>query len=338
MSTKQTIQSLVDQRNSAKLLFTAGPASLLPENLTGLQPCFGRGDQEYLAVEADVLNTLMAMSGHKQIVRMQGSASLALEMSAMNYLTGDVLIVATGYYSDRLHWLAESARRRTGTVKTVTPVSWQDMDGVQGQYDWVWACPTETSCGLKIPIDALATLAERTGARLMLDATASIGLESGHHQADVIAYSSCKGLFGLTGACFIAFNELPDHEPDSFYLNLGTHLDKKMTGPYHAILSLADVLPRHDFFRESVVINKERFLREVRDWLSQPAEHQPFLCTHVRCHITSTDPRAILYQPRNNLGGSVVCHLGEVHLGGGARGDILGALQCDTLNTRDMSS
>ena len=34
----------------------------------------------------------------------------------------------------------------------------------------------------------------------MLDATASIGLESGHEQAEILAYSSCKGLFGLTGA------------------------------------------------------------------------------------------------------------------------------------------
>ena len=50
----------------------------------------------------------------------------------------------------------------------------------------------------------------------MLDATASIGLEDGHNWADVISYSSCKGLFGLTGAGFIAFNTLPSNEIKSF--------------------------------------------------------------------------------------------------------------------------
>ena len=37
----------------------------------------------------------------------------------------------------------------------------------------------------------------------MLDATASIGLEDEHELADLIAYSSCKGLFGLTGAVLL---------------------------------------------------------------------------------------------------------------------------------------
>ena len=38
----------------------------------------------------------------------------------------------------------------------------------------------------------------------MLDATASIGLEANHELSDVMAYSSCKGLFGLTGASFVS--------------------------------------------------------------------------------------------------------------------------------------
>ena len=50
----------------------------------------------------------------------------------------------------------------------------------------------------------------------MLDATASIGLETNHNYADVIGYSSCKGLFGLTGAAFIAYNEPPQNEINSF--------------------------------------------------------------------------------------------------------------------------
>lgn len=58
-----------------------------------------------------------------------------------------------------------------------------------------------------------------------------------------------------------------------------------------------------------------------------PATHQPALCTWVDGEIVSSDARAVLYKPRGNAGGSVVCHLGEVHLGRFAHGEILNALQ-----------
>ena len=43
---KQSIADFVDQKNADKLIFTAGPAALLSENITGLRPCFGRGDAD----------------------------------------------------------------------------------------------------------------------------------------------------------------------------------------------------------------------------------------------------------------------------------------------------
>ena len=110
----ETISSFVSRKNETKKLFTAGPASLLSENLTGLQPCFGRGDVEYLEMENKVLNSLKNLSGHKEIARMQGSASLALEIMTLNYLFGKVLVVNTGYYSDRMRWLSEAAMRKHG--------------------------------------------------------------------------------------------------------------------------------------------------------------------------------------------------------------------------------
>lgn len=327
----KTIENFVAERNQSKFIFTAGPASLLPENLTGLRPSFGRGDGDYDGVELDVLDRLKAMSGHQKIVRLQGSASLALEISALNFLYGRVLVIHTGYYSERLTWLAESAQRRTGEIKSVTTVGWKERASITGQYDWVVACYTETSCGLKLPIESLKALSTTLKARLMLDATASIGLETGHEQADVIAYSSCKGLFGLTGAAFIAFNEMPTIEQDSFYLSLASHLEKKMTGPYHAIASLYEVLKRHDDFQAAVFENKrifcEKFLKNTKSKTSIPASYQPALCTWVSGEITSLDPRAVLYKPRGNQGGSVVCHLGEVHLERQAHGQILDSLQ-----------
>jgi len=329
-NTEKSIMAFVEEQNQRKLLFTAGPASLLPANITGLRPCFGRGDDDYDKVEEYVLGRLKAISGQQNIARLQGSASLALEIMALNFLYGRVLVVSTGYYSDRLQWLAESAMRRIGEVKEVDSVPWTHIDSVTDRYDWIFSCYAETSCGLKAPIDGLRVLAKKTNAKLMLDATASIGLEDGHDAAQVVGFSSCKGLFGLTGAAFVAFNEKPSVEVDSFYLRMDTHLNKLMTGPYHTICSLVDVLSEHDDYRAAVMENKRQFLTRMAKYLTLPAEHQPLLCTHVNCEIGGIDSRAILYKPRGISGGSVVCHLGEVHLGRQSKGEILTALACPT--------
>ena len=115
-----TINEFVKERNKSKILFTAGPASLLKENIIGLRPCFGRADKDYDNVERRVLTKIKKISGQKQIVRMQGSASLAIEIMSLNFLYGHVLVISTGYYSDRILWLAKSAKRRK---KEITKIS-----------------------------------------------------------------------------------------------------------------------------------------------------------------------------------------------------------------------
>lgn len=326
---QETISAFVYRRNEAKLLFTAGPAALVPENLSGLRSCFGRGDDDYTAVEDRVMTALQKMSGHSHLVRMQGSATLGLEIMSLNFLFGRVLVVQSGYYSQRLLSFAQTAMRQVREVQEVQVCEWDQLDNIQGKFDWIFACYTETSCGLKLPIETLRTTADRLGAQLMLDATASIGLETRHELADVIAYSSCKGLFGLTGAAFIAFNKSSTVAVDSFYLNIENHIGKMMTGPYHAIASLDEVLSKHDAFRASVVENKNVFTKRMSASLTYPHDLQPLLCTHVSCKIKSKDKRAILYKPRTDFGGSVVCHLGEAHLGWNARGEILSVLEKD---------
>ena len=248
---KKTITEFVSDSNLDKKLFTAGPASLLDENLSGLMPCFGRGDSSYLNIENQVLSDLKNDWPFK-IARLQGSASLLRNNIKFSY--GRVLAVNTGYYSERMFRLSQDAMVYKN-ITEINSVAWKEISNVTDNYDWIIACPTETSCGLKLPINDLFNLAQRCNAKLMLDATASIGLESGHEQADVLAYSSCKGLFGLTGAAFIAFNELPNFNPDSFYLDLTSHMDRKMTGPYHAIASLSGVLRNHRSFREAEITN-----------------------------------------------------------------------------------
>ena len=323
----KNINKFVQEKNEKKLMFTAGPASLLKENILSLNSCFGRGDNEYLVKEKFVLNKILKLSGQENIARMQGSGSLALEIMAVNFLYGKVLIVDTGYYSDRLFYLSSCAKKNFKNIKKINKIHWSQIDKFSEKYDWIFACSTETSCGLKIPIKNLYKLKRRCKARLMLDATASIGLEKNHELSDVLGFSSCKGLFGLTGACFVAFSTKPKNEINSFYMNIYSHLNKKMTGPYHIIYSLYDVLKNHNDFVESVKINKKMFLKKMSQFLSQPLNYQPNLCTHVNKDIKAKNNKVILYEPRNDIGGSVVCHIGEVHLGRKAKGKIIESLK-----------
>ena len=140
-----TISEFVKRRNSEKKLFTAGPASLLDENIYGLMPCFGRGDEDYLHVESAVLDKLKIMSGHTKIARLQGSASLALEIMTLNFLYGKVLVVQTGYYSERMISLSNFAKR-LGNISSIDVIDWMDLSSISGHFDWIIACPTETSC------------------------------------------------------------------------------------------------------------------------------------------------------------------------------------------------
>ena len=61
----------------------------------------------------------------------------------------------------------------------------------------------------------------------------------------------------------------------------------------------------------------------MKKWTVYKQINQPLLCTYVTKKIFSNKKNLILYTPRNQLDGSVVCHIGEVHLKDKAKGEIL---------------
>ena len=323
----KTVKNFIDNKNLKKRLFTPGPASLLYENISSIEPCFGRGDYQYQKVEDNVLNRLKRFTNHKNIARMQGSASFALEVMINNFIYGKVLIIKTGIYSDRLLSMSTASKVNFKKIKKIDYIDYKNISEISRSYDWVIGCPVETSIGLKIPISKLNKLKKRCKAKLALDATASIGLEKDHNFADVLGYSSCKGLFGLTGGAFVAFNSSPNNMINQFNLNIYNHLEKKMTGPYHAICSLNDVLKSYSDFKYAVVANKKFFLKKMQHYLSYSISEQPNLCTLINKKIIKKDKKTILYQSRADISGSVVCHLDEVHLKRKAKGEILNSIK-----------
>ena len=323
---KKEFKKFINKQNHSTKLFTPGPASLILENISGLIPCFGRGDFKYDKIEKRVLKNILKLSGHENIARMQGSASFALEIMVSNFLYGNILIINTGVYSDRLKYMSETSKKKYKFIKKIDYISYMELDNIVKKYDWVIACPVETSIGYKIPIGRLFEIKKRCKSKLALDATASIGLENNHELSDVAAFSSCKGLFGLTGGAFISFNGKQFNEIDEFNLNILNHLEKKMTGPYHAICSLDGILKDYKNFSYSVKLNKNIFVKKMEEYLQYPNKNQPNLCTLVNKKISSSDKNVVLYQSRANIKGSVVCHLGEVHLKRASNGKILNYL------------
>jgi cytidyltransferase-like protein len=302
---RQSSLRSITQINNNKLMLTPGPAVVLHENLQFLKPLFGRGDEEYQQMSEQVISWIKEISGQDQVVMAQGSSTFALELAAHTFLSGKVLLVSTGYYSDRLEKLLPE-----GCL--VTKCKYEEINSIDGNYDWVISTYTETSIAFKVDLQKVRNKSNELGAKLYIDATGSIGLEENHDLADVMAFSSCKGLFGLAGACFVAYkNNLTERSRDDFYGNLDTHRNKMVTGPYHAIASLYGVMDKHNVLRNRVVESKQKVLEKWAHLVRK--DNQPLLCTYIEGKINKQDENIVLYTPRSELTGSVLCHFGEIH-------------------------
>ena len=292
-------------QHNQKLMLTPGPAVVLHENLKYLKPIFGRGDDEYLVMANSVIDWIKNLSGQDEVVMSQGSATFSLELAAHSFVSGKILLISTGYYSDRLEKLLPSNCN-------VSICKYENLSDINEKYDWVLCAYTETSIAFKVDLSMVKERADEFGAKLYVDATGSIGLEDNHHLADVMAFSSCKGLFGLTGGSFVAYKKNLNYKStDNFYFNLETQINKMTTGPYHAIASLYGVMKNHDQIKKRVINSKNVVLKKWSKLVRK--DNQPLLCTYIEGKVVPNDDNIVLYSPRSELNGSVICHFGEMH-------------------------
>ncbi len=304
-SIRKKAASSITQIKNKKLMLTPGPAAILHDNLDYLGPMFGRGDDEYAEMSEKVIDWVRELSGQDEVIYAQGSATFGLELALHSFVKGRVLLISTGYYSDRLE-------RLLPPKCDISICSYEELDEVQGSYDWVLCAYTETSVAFKVDLDLVKKKSNSLKAKLFVDATGSIGLENFHEYADLMAFSSCKGLLGLTGASFVAFKKsLFKQSLDKFYFNLDTHKEKMVTGPYHAIASLYGVIDNHDLYKKRIMKSKNYILTKYKE-IVRPS-NQPALCTYLEGKLEALDDNIVLYSPRSELSGSVICHFGEIH-------------------------
>ena len=304
-SIREKAQRSITQIHNQKLMLTPGPAVVLHENLKYLKPIFGRGDDEYLVMANSVIDWIKNLSGQDEVVMSQGSATFSLELAAHSFVSGKILLISTGYYSDRLEKLLPSNCN-------VSICKYENLSDINEKYDWVLCAYTETSIAFKVDLSMVKERADEFGAKLYVDATGSIGLEDNHHLADVMAFSSCKGLFGLTGGSFVAYKKNLNYKStDNIYFNLETQINKMTTGPYHAIASLYGVMKNHDQIKKRVINSKNVVLKKWSKLVRK--DNQPLLCTYIEGKVVPNDDNIVLYSPRSELNGSVICHFGEMH-------------------------
>jgi cytidyltransferase-like protein len=313
----RSVVSIIEKRNSYKCLLTPGPTNLHPENLLDIRPVFSRCDEEYSEVTDRVLEAIRARAGQEAITAMQGSATTAIEVATSNFLTGKVVVVLSGYYSERMLAMIKVKQVKLG-LESVIGLSYDEIvaSGASlSKFDWLVLSYVETADAFLADIRLLKKIANCHGARMMIDATGSINLEDHHELADVTMFSSCKGLGGLTGASFITYNKSLlnrlNETAKEFILDLNTYIEKKTTSPAHTLLSLDTVSGRFAQHGELVRQGKRAFLERYRSKLFRP-ENQPNICTKVKNASLEALSGTVGYQPRRiSQDCQVVCHLFE---------------------------
>jgi cytidyltransferase-like protein len=316
---KRAINSIVQRRNSNKIMFTPGPSNMSYLNMIDLKGVFGRGDDEYTHIETIVLDNILKLTSHDKIVRFQGGGTTAIDVATSNIVLGKVLIIDSGYYSRRLERIFRS-KLDTLPNTSFKIIKYQDITdelAIHDNYDWIATAYAETADAFLCDINLLKTLAEAKNAKLFLDATASINLEPNHYLADACTFSSCKGLGGLTGAAFITYKDaaykvsLKGNVP--FTLDIETHINKLYTGPYHAICSLYTISKNFNSITKNVKQSKSFFLKKYSNRIMRPKHEQPLVSTLIKAKKVIASEDAILYQPRASPKGlAVICHFGDM--------------------------
>ena len=106
--------------------------------------------------------------------RHKGSGSLAIEIMCLNFLPGNVTIINTGYYSDRLNLFVNNEKKK---IKSLEYIHWKNIKNIK-KNELDFFLPNRNQQSFNIPIREVWEISKKIKSRLMLDATASIGLGS----------------------------------------------------------------------------------------------------------------------------------------------------------------
>ena len=289
----------------SKLTLCPGPGASIPEWKNSQKEFFGRGDKEYIKIKKRTIKWLSKISSKDFVVPIPGASTTAGYISFENFLNNKILIINTGYYSDRWKKLISQLFPK----KDIFHCDYNKIHLFNKSVDWIVFVYVETSECKIFDIKKIYNLKKKIKAKILLDATASIGLEKYHNLSDVIFFSSCKGLLGPTGLGFIGFNKnIKISKKTNFFTNINTHMDSLYTLGYNCISALNKISTKHAFY-----LKKIKFARKIllKDSLNK---RNPIIGLDIKHKVKNKKKfkNVIFYKPRDNKANQLIFFLGFV--------------------------
>ena len=289
----------------SKLTLCPGPGALIPEWKNSQKEFFGRGDDEYKKIKKRTLDWLSRISSKDIIVPIPGAATTAAYVCFENFLSKKILIINTGFYSQRWIKLVSQIFPK----KNIFVCDYNKIHLFKKKVNWIVFVYVETSECKIFDIKKISKLKKKLKAKLMLDATASIGLEKHHNLSDVLFFSSCKGLLGPTGLGFIGFNNsIKISNKTNFFTDIDTHKNSSYTLGYNCMSALNKISKKH-----SIYLKKIKFARNILLPISLNKDN-PMIGLDIKNKVLNKNrfKNVVFYQPRDKKANQLVFFLGFI--------------------------
>ena len=280
-----------------RITFCPGPGAIIPEWKISQVEVFGRNDKYYEKVKSKTLNWIKKISEQDEVVPVSGASSTAAILSFNSFLSGSVCVVNTGYYSDRwFNYLKEKIYLKNN-IKKLKYLTLYELEKSKEKFNWIIFVYVETSICKKYSIVDVKKLCKRNKSKLLVDATGSIGLEKNHKLADVVFFSSCKGLFGPTGLSFVAHkNNIKKFKNGELWFDYDFHKESKYTLGYNCMLSLEKISKSHSKYKSRVLFARNYMRKYVFDDASRP---KIGVALKKKINKSKVKEGILLYSPRD---------------------------------------
>lgn len=282
--------------STRQVLFNPGPVNLHPaikDNLFNVELCHRQGAFEELDehVRKRLHDAAGLTSEEYRLSLLHGSGTLAVDAALATLVRGDVLVIENGVYGRRF---ADTLERVPGASPVVyepgvgRPPDLAELEREieRRRPDWLAVVHHETTTGLLNPLEAIAELARRHGARMFVDAVSSLGAHPVDDRADVVCFNSNKCLESLPGIAGVFWRrDLEPHETVPV-LDVSAYADAIPSTPHvQAFVALdiaLDLLAAED--------RPERYRRLARRvWESGAAAgFEPLLPEGDRSHVLTS--------------------------------------------------
>lgn len=298
------------------VLLTPGPVMTSEEvRQAAAQPDMNHRDPAYIQLVQDVkqrLRSVYPQTGPFVPYLLGGGGTVAMEAMLTSCVErGPVLVIANGYYSERLDAILHVYGVPCETLHFPWLDPW-DLDVVREQlesqaYEAVVCVHHETTTGRLNPVEEVAVLAKERGCRVLVDAVSSFGADPlDVENVDAICSTANKCLQGLPGISFVLVrpslaDEMTGFRRRNYAMSLPMYAGDSppITPPVPLLAALREALA--EFEREGGIVarraryqaNSDRIRRGLKDLgLSFAIPERAMSCSLT----TATVPRGMTYR------------------------------------------